>query len=75
MSTNPAAVKVNKTDLSGTSTGYKVFAAVIPRSVRLSEAPSFGEPIYYYDRKSKGSDAYLALAKELIKLNKKMGKS
>ncbi len=53
----------------------KVFAAVIPRSVRLSEAPSFGEPIYYYDRKSKGSDAYLALAKELIKLNKKMGKS
>ncbi len=43
----------------------KVFAAAIPRSVRLSEAPSFGKPINYYDRGSKGAAAYDALAREL----------
>ena len=43
----------------------KVFAAAIPRSVRLSEAPSFGKPINYYDRGSKGAEAYDALAREL----------
>ncbi|MBQ2676875.1 MAG: ParA family protein [Clostridia bacterium] len=49
----------------------KVFANVIPRSVRLSEAPSYGEPILYYDKNSKGSHAYTALAKEIIKNNKR----
>ncbi len=44
----------------------KVFATPIPRSVRLSEAPSFGKPINYYDKSSKGARAYEALAKELI---------
>ena len=44
----------------------KVFAAAIPRSVRLSEAPSFGKPINYYDRASRGAQAYEALAEELI---------
>lgn len=43
----------------------KVFATAIPRSVRLSEAPSFGKPINYYDRGSKGAAAYDALAREL----------
>mgnify|MGYP002573403737 CR=1 FL=1 len=43
----------------------KVFATAIPRSVRLSEAPSFGKPINYYDRGSKGAEAYDALAREL----------
>lgn len=47
----------------------KVFATVIPRSVRLSEAPSFGMPIMYYDKSGKGSLAYMALAKELIRNN------
>ena len=47
----------------------KVFNTVIPRSVRLSEAPSFGSPIMYYDRSGKGSAAYMELSKEL--LNKK----
>lgn len=47
----------------------KVFATVIPRSVRLSEAPSFGMPIMYYDKSGKGSLAYIALAKELIRNN------
>ncbi len=44
----------------------KVFSTVIPRSVRLSEAPSFGQPIGYYDRGGKGAAAYDALAAELI---------
>ncbi len=47
----------------------KVFSSVIPRSVRLSEAPSFGKPISYYDRSGKGATAYAALAKEIIKNN------
>ena len=44
----------------------KVFKNVIPRNVRLSEAPSFGQPIGYYDRGGKGAAAYDALAAELI---------
>ena len=44
----------------------KVFDAVIPRSVRLSEAPSFGQPITIYDPTGKGAQAYRALAKEVI---------
>lgn len=47
----------------------KVFKSIIPRNVRLSEAPSFGEPIIKYDRTSKGADAYMALAKEIIRAN------
>jgi chromosome partitioning protein len=43
-----------------------VFDVVIPRSVRLAEAPSFGQPIVLYDIKSKGSEAYLNLAQELL---------
>ena len=48
----------------------KVFKTIIPRNVRLSESPSFGEPIINYDRTSKGADAYMALAKEVIRNNK-----
>lgn len=47
----------------------KVYSSVIPRSVRLSEAPSFGKPIGYYDRGSKGARAYEALAAEVIQQN------
>ncbi|MBR5271530.1 MAG: ParA family protein [Clostridia bacterium] len=47
-----------------------VYKSVIPRNIRLSEAPSFGEPIIKYDRTSKGADAYMALAKEVINKNK-----
>lgn len=43
----------------------KVFKSVIPRSVRLSEAPSYGQPVALYDPKSKGSVAYKALAEEV----------
>jgi chromosome partitioning protein len=43
-----------------------VFDTIIPRNVKLAECPSFGKPIILYDIESKGSEAYLALAKELI---------
>ena len=45
----------------------KVFKTMMPRNVRLSEAPSFGQSILDYDRKSKGAETYLALAKEVMK--------
>lgn len=47
----------------------KVYRTVIPRNIRLAEAPSFGQPIMIYDEKSKGSEAYLKLSEELIKNN------
>jgi chromosome partitioning protein len=46
--------------------GGKVFETVIPRNVRLAEAPSFGKPIILYDVASVGAQAYLSVAKELI---------
>lgn len=45
----------------------KVYSAVIPRNIRLSEAPSHGKPITAYDRASRGADAYTAFAEEFIK--------
>lgn len=44
----------------------KLFSATIPRTVRLSEAPGFGQPINYYDPSSRGAAAYRAVAEELI---------
>lgn len=44
----------------------RVYATVIPRTVRLAEAPSFGRPINYYDKTGKGAKAYLELAKEIL---------
>jgi len=49
----------------------KLYKTVIPRAVRLSEAPSFGQPIQYYDGRSKGAIAYNDLAKELLKDNRR----
>ncbi len=49
----------------------KVYATVIPRTVRLSEAPSFGQPVLYYDKNSKGTIAYQELAEEFLKANGK----
>ncbi len=48
----------------------KVYATVIPRNVRLSEAPSHGKPITAYDRSSRGAEAYQALAKEFLSKQK-----
>lgn len=47
--------------------GDKVYSTVIPRNVRLSEAPSHGEPIIIYDPRSKGADVYMKLAKEVVR--------
>ena len=49
----------------------KLYKAVIPRTVRLSEAPSYGMPIQYYDKRSKGAAAYDDLAKEFLKKNRR----
>ena len=47
--------------------GEKLYSTVIPRNVRLAEAPSHGLPILFYDKQSKGSLAYLALAGEMLR--------
>ncbi len=52
----------------------KVFQTAIPRNVRLSEAPSFGQPVMYFDSSSKGAKSYMALAKEFLENNKNIGK-
>jgi chromosome partitioning protein len=49
--------------------GDKVYNTVIPRNIRLAEAPSYGLPVLIYDKSSKGSVAYLELAKEIILKN------
>lgn len=46
----------------------KVYRTIVPRNIRLAEAPSHGEPILYYDRRSKGAEAYIELAEEFIQL-------
>ena len=46
--------------------GKQVFETVIPRNVRLAEAPSYGKPVILYDPKSRGAESYLQLAKEVI---------
>ncbi|MDX2059267.1 MAG: ParA family protein, partial [Gemmatimonadales bacterium] len=47
--------------------GAKVFKTVIPRNVRLAEAPSFGKPILMYDVQSVGAKSYISVAQELLK--------
>jgi chromosome partitioning protein len=47
--------------------GDKVFRTIIPRNVRLAEAPSFGRPVLFHDKESRGAMAYLALAGEMIR--------
>jgi len=51
--------------------GDDVFKTVVPRSIRLAEAPSHGKPILLYDPASKGSEAYIQLAKEILKNDQK----
>jgi len=47
--------------------GDKVYETVIPRNVRISEAPSFGQPVVFYDPASKGAEAYRAFAAEFTR--------
>lgn len=51
----------------------KVYKTVVPRNVRISEAPSFGQPVLYYDAHSRGSEAYRALAAEIMEQNAQKG--
>jgi chromosome partitioning protein len=46
--------------------GDKVFQTIIPRSIRLAEAPSFGKTILSYDPRSRGAESYIKLAKEIL---------
>jgi chromosome partitioning protein len=53
----------------------EVFRSIIPRSVRLAEAPSFGKPILTYDPRSKGAESYIQLAKEILDHEQKRHRS
>jgi len=53
--------------------GLQVFQTVIPRNVRLAEAPSYGKPIISYDANSKGAEAYSQLAREIVNESKSAG--
>ena len=48
----------------------ELYKTAIPRAIRLSEAPSYGKPIQYYDKRNRGTESYNALAKEFIKRNR-----
>jgi len=52
--------------------GDKVYETMIPRNVRVSEAPSHGKPVLLYDLKCSGSQAYLKLASEVIQREKRL---
>lgn len=54
--------------------GDSLYNTVIPRNIRLAEAPSFGLPALIYDKQSRGAEAYLALAKEMIKKQRNANK-
>ena len=51
--------------------GDRVYKTTSPRNVRLSEAPSYGQPVYYYDKSSTGTKAYLELTEEFLKRNRR----
>ena len=55
--------------------GDKLYQTVIPRNVRLAEAPSFGMPALAYDKQSRGAVAYLALAGEVVRRSKQAAKA
>jgi len=53
--------------------GGEVFRTVIPRSIRLAEAPSHGKPILLYDVRSRGAECYIQLAKEILENENRTG--
>ena len=55
--------------------GNMVFQTVIPRSIRLAEAPSHGQTILAYDVRSRGAESYIRLAKEILENEQKRGQS
>lgn len=54
---------------------FRVFDSIIPRNVKLSEAPSHGKPVLLYDASSKGAQGYLGLAREILDANRPKGKA
>ena len=58
--------------MCGHSWGDKVYDTVIPRNVRVSEAPSHGKPVLLYDSKCSGSTAYISLASEVIRRERQL---
>lgn len=54
--------------------GSKVYRTIIPRNVRLAEAPSYGKPVIAFDRSSKGAQAYLQLAREILERRTSIGR-
>lgn len=52
-----------------------VYTTLIPRNVRLAEAPSYGKPVIYYDSKCRGTEAYLELAKEFLEIEEELAKA
>ena len=56
----------------GQNSEQKVYDTIIPRNVRVSEAPSYGKPVLVYDLKCVGSEAYLRLATEIIQREKEL---
>ena len=61
------AIKVMPNWLAISTVLPSVFKTIIPRNIRLAEAPSFGKPCLIYDPDSTGTKAYLKLAKEILK--------
>lgn len=55
--------------------GAQIFQTTIPRNIRLAEAPSFGQPVLLYDVRSRGSEAYLQLAREVIEREQQLRES
>jgi len=55
--------------------GDKVYRTVVPRNIRLAEAPSYGVPVMFHDRYSRGAKAYMALAGEIIRREEKTGQT
>jgi chromosome partitioning protein len=55
--------------------GDKVFRTIIPRNIRLAEAPSFGKPVLFHDKESRGALSYLALAGEMIRREEEEGQA
>jgi chromosome partitioning protein len=55
--------------------GDKVFRTIIPRNIRLAEAPSFGKPVLFHDKESRGALVYLALAGEMIRREEELAKA
>jgi chromosome partitioning protein len=52
--------------------GNKVYKTIIPRNIRLAEAPSYGLPVLNYDKNSKGAQAYIELAREIVSQSKQV---